>query len=145
MKISTKGRYALRVMLDLAIHQGEGVIALKDIAARQEISVKYLEQVVSILNKAGMISSVRGKEGGYRLTRRPDEYTVGDVLRAAEGSLAPVACLDDPVNLCPRQDFCITLGLWKGLQNVINDYVDGRTLQDLLDEYEQLGGNQYSI
>ena len=145
MKISTKGRYALRVMLDLALHQADGVIALKDIAARQDISVKYLEQVVSTLNKSGLIQSIRGKEGGYRLTRRPDEYVVGDILRAAEGSLAPVACLDCDVNPCERQDFCITLGFWKGLQKAINDYVDSQTLQDLLDNYEVMLGNQYVI
>ena len=145
MKISTKGRYSLRVMLDLAMYQSDGVIALKDIAARQEISVKYLEQVVSLLNKSGMIQSVRGKEGGYRLTRRPEEYRIGDILRAAEGSIAPVACLEGDINTCERQDFCITLGFWKGLQKVINDYIDSKTLQDLIDEYESMQGNQYVI
>ena len=145
MKISTKGRYSLRLMLDLAMYQGDGVVPLKDVAARQQISVKYLEQVVSLLNKSGMIVSVRGKEGGYRLTKRPDEYRIGDIFRASEGSIAPVACLEGDVNPCERQDFCITLSFWKGLQKVINDYVDGKTLQDLLDDYESMQGNQYVI
>ena len=145
MKISTKGRYALRVMLDLAQHEGEGVISLKDIARRQEISVKYLEQVMSLLNKAGLLRSVRGKEGGYSLARPADTYTVGEILRTAEGSLAPIACLDVPVNTCPRQESCMTLPFWKGLQKVIDDYVDGTTLQDLLDQYQELGHDLYMI
>ena len=145
MKISTKGRYAVRMMLDLALHQADGVISLKEIAERQEISVKYLEQVVSILTKHGFIQSTRGKEGGYRLLRRPDEYVVGEILRAAEGSLAPIACLDGEVNDCPRRDTCITLGFWQGLQKVIDQYVDGVTLQDLLDEYNERNGNTYFI
>ena len=102
MKISTKGRYALRLMLDMAIHGNGELVRIKDVAERQEISDKYLEQIVSVLNKAGYVKSIRGPQGGYRLTREPDKYTVGMILRLTEGSLAPVACLDDEVNDCDR-------------------------------------------
>ena len=134
MKISTKGRYALRMMLDIA-QQGEGaVISLKDISGRQDISVKYQEQIVMQLSRAGFLSSVRGPSGGYRLVRKPAEYKVGEILRAIEGSLAPVACLDDEENHCSRCDYCETLAFWQGLDEVINRYVDQFTLQDLLDD-----------
>jgi Rrf2 family protein len=133
MKISTKGRYALRMMLDIA-RQGEGaVVSLKDISGRQDISVKYQEQIVTHLSRAGFLTSVRGPCGGYRLVKKPSEYCVGDILRSIEGSLAPIACLDDDDNQCARCDCCETLWFWKGLDDTISKYVDQFTLQDLLD------------
>lgn len=133
MKISTKGRYALRMLLDLAEHRNEGYIALKDIAARQNISKKYLEQIIPILNHTDVLTANRGYQGGYKLAKSPDSYTVGYILRLTEGSLAPVACLDrDPIE-CDRALECITLPLWKGLNKVINEYLDSVTLQDILD------------
>lgn len=133
MKISTKGRYALRLMLDLAINNTGEPIRIKDIASRQEISDKYLEQIISVLNKAGYVRSLRGPQGGYKLAREPKEYTVGMILRLTEGSLAPVACLEDEVNECSRQDECATLILWEKLYDAIKDVVDGYTLADLVD------------
>lgn len=133
MKISTKGRYALRMMLDTAEHQEHGFVALKDIAQRQNISKKYLEQIALQLTQAGMLRAVRGHQGGYILTKAPSEYTVGDVLRITEGSLAPVACLDQEPNFCERCDFCLTLPVWQGLDRAIANYVDSITLQDILD------------
>lgn len=130
MKISTKGRYALRLMLDLAINGG--VVPLKAISQRQEIGAKYLEQIVSLLSKAGFITSVRGNNGGYRLTRDPCEYTAGEILRAAEGSLSPVSCLDEKINTCSRRESCLTLPFWQGLDSVISNYVDSTTLADLI-------------
>ena len=115
MKISTKGRYALRLMLDIVQHNDGEPVRVKDIAARQEISVKYLEQIVSILVRAGYLKSIRGPQGGYRLMRQPGEYTVGSILRLTEGSLAPVECLDSEINDCPRSETCVTLRLWKEL------------------------------
>ncbi len=132
MKISTKGRYALRVMLDISMHSNGQFIPLKDIAHRQGITVKYLEQIISLLSKSGYLKSLRGNGGGYRLTKSPEEYTVGDILRTTEGNLAPVACLEDEPNQCQRNDICLTLQLWQGLYNVINQYVDNITLADLL-------------
>lgn len=145
MMISTRGRYALRMMLDLAEHQKNGVVPLKDIAARQEISKKYLEQIIPILNRADMLITVRGYQGGYRLTRDPKDYRLGDILRATEGSLAPVSCLEGPQNPCSRQADCATLPIWAGLDKVINDYLDSITLQDILDEQMRLRGNDYVI
>ena len=115
MKISTKGRYALRLMLDIALNDAKTPVRIKDIAERQQISDKYLEQIVSSLNKAGFVKSLRGPQGGYRLTKKPEEYTVGMILRLIEGSLAPVACLDDDINNCTRADRCPTLILWEKL------------------------------
>ncbi len=132
MKVSTKGRYALRTMLDLAMHDRGALIPLKDISARQGITVKYLEQVMTLLSRAGYVRSVRGAGGGYRLSREPSEYTAGDILRVAEGSLAPVACLEDSVNQCPRASECPTLEFWEGLSDVVNQYVDSITLEDLV-------------
>lgn len=132
MKISTKGRYALRMMLDIAA-QGEGaVVPLKDISARQGISVKYQEQIVLLLSKSGFLKSVRGPKGGYRLTRSPEEYSVGSILRVTEGTLAPVACLDDTENQCNRCNQCETLEFWEGLDQIINNYVNQFTLADLM-------------
>lgn len=139
MKISTKGRYALRMLCDLAQHRNNGYISLKDIAERQDVSKKYLEQIVPMLNKADILKTNRGYQGGYMLAKSPDKYTVGDILRITEGSLTPVACLDDDPNMCERSGNCITLPLWKGLNKVINDYLDSITLQDLLDKSQ----NQY--
>lgn len=145
MKISTKGRYALRVMLDLAVNSTGEYIPLKEVAMRQEITLKYLEQVINLLKKAGFVQSYRGNAGGYRLAKNPENYTLGDILRTAEGSLAPVACLDDEQNQCQRSGSCPTLSFWKGLDKVIADYVDGITLQDLVDEQKALIGSDFSI
>ncbi len=132
MKISTKGRYALRMMLDLAENQGDGYVALKDIAERQGISKKYLEQIVPLLNKSGMLKTNRGYQGGYRLSKAPSGYTVGEILRVTEGSLSPVSCIEYPENECPNADKCPTLGIWKGLYDVVNKYLDGITLEDVI-------------
>ena len=134
MKISTKGRYATRVMLDLALHDTGECIKAKDIAARQGISGKYLEQIISILNKAGYVKSVRGAQGGYRLAKAPKEYTVGMILRLTEGSLAPVACLEDGADACERWDTCETLDVWRDLYGAINQVVDGVTIADLAEK-----------
>ena len=143
MLVSTKGRYALRVMADLAEHPSEGYIPLKEIAQRQEISEKYLEAIIKILVKARLVSGVRGKGGGYKLTRAPEQYTVGSILRLTEDSLAPVACLDADAYPCPRAVNCLTLPLWQGLDRVINEYLNGITLADLL-QWETRG-NDYVI
>lgn len=135
MKISTKGRYAVRVMLDLALHSGcNECCAVKEIAARQGISEKYLEQIVAVLNKAGYVKSIRGAQGGYRLTKAPEEYTVGMILRAAEGSLAPVTCLENGAETCERCDTCETLEVWKDLYAAINQVVDNVTIGDLVEK-----------
>lgn len=131
MKISTKGRYALRLMIDIATRPSGLAVPLKDVATRQNISIKYLEQIVSRLCRAGLLESVRGPQGGYLLTRSPEEYTAGDILRATEGSLAPVNCLQE-LNGCPRRDECSALPFWIGLRDTINQYVDGVTLNDLI-------------
>ena len=145
MRISTKGRYALRMMIDLAEHRQDGYISLKDIAERQNISKKYLEQIIPIVNRTDFLQTTRGPQGGYRLTRDPSKYTVGDILRLTEGSLAPVACADrDPAD-CPRSDDCVTLPIWKGLSRVINEYVDGITLQDILDQKHRHDKYDYVI
>ena len=145
MKISTKGRYALRMLLDLAEHQQDGFIALKDIAARQHISKKYLEQIVPILNKSNVLQANRGFQGGYRLVNSPREYSVGSILRLTEGSITPVACLDFEPAGCERRNDCITLPLWQGLSKVIADYLDNITLQDILDNYKERSIDNYSI
>lgn len=145
MKISTKGRYALRFMLDLAIYGGNEYVALREVSSRQEISLKYLEQIVSLFNKNGYLKSVRGPQGGYRLAKDPKEYTVGDILRTTEGALAPVTCLEGPVNDCPRQGSCGTLSFWTGLYNAINDYVDSVTLADLCENQKTAGNNDFCI
>lgn len=132
MKISTRGRYALRMMLDLAINNNGEPIRLKDVSKRQGISDKYLEQIISILNKAGFVRSIRGPQGGYMLNREPKEYTVGMILRLTEGSLAPVACLDYEPNDCERRNECVTLILWEKLNDAIKSVVDNITLQDLV-------------
>ncbi len=145
MKISTKGRYALRLMIDVAQHDENGNVSIKDISARQEISIKYLEQIVSTLCKIGYLKSTRGAQGGYRLTKNPAEYTIGDILRVTEGPLSPIACLDDEPNQCPRCEECVTLDFWKGLYKVINEYVDSVTLADLLESIQDKGAYEFYI
>ena len=130
--ISTKGRYALRVMIDLAQHEGEGNIPLKDIAERQDISKKYLEIIVKDLVKGGMLNGVSGKGGGYSLSRKAEEYTVGEIIELMEGTLAPVACLVDGVESCPRSDNCLTLPMWKEYYEMIHQFFYGKKLSDLL-------------
>lgn len=140
MKISTKGRYALRLMIDIAAHDGEGFVSLKDVAERQQISVKYLEQIVGTLSKAGLLRSGRGPQGGYQLTREPETYSMGSILRLTEGNLSPVACLDDPENRCQRCGECATLDFWTGLYAAVNSYVDRFTLADLVREQQHKRG-----
>lgn len=130
MKISTKGRYALRVMIDLAVNDRGDYVSLKDISNRQEVSLKYLEQIMAMLNKAGYVKSIRGNNGGYRLAKLPEEYKVGDILRKTEGDLAPIACVNGEE--CGKRENCKTFKFWQGLDNVINEYVDSKTLADLI-------------
>lgn len=139
MKISTRGRYAIRVMLDLAEHNNGEFIPLMDIAKRQEISEKYLESIVSALSKNKLVAALRGKGGGYRLAKAPEEYTIGSILKVAEGSLAPIACLEDETNLCERAGECKTLKMWQDLYKLIDDYFENITLQDLLEQNADAG------
>lgn len=132
MMISTRGRYALRVLIDLAEHGGDGYIPMKEIADRQGISLKYLEQIVPALSKNGFIQGVHGKGGGYRLSKEPKEYRVGDILRLTEGDLAPVACLSCNAEKCDRADICPTLPMWTEFYKMVNNYFDGITLADLM-------------
>lgn len=132
MRISTKGRYALRLMLDLAMSEEGQVVRIRDIAARQEISDKYLEQIISVLNKAGYVRSTRGPQGGYTLKKKPEDYTVGMILRLTEGSLAPVACVEEDAAVCTREQTCATVEVWKRLNHAISDVVDHMTLADLV-------------
>ena len=145
MKISTKGRYALRMLLDLAEHQGDGYVALKDIAARQNISKKYLEQIIPIFNSSDILKASRGFQGVYRLSRTPDKYPVAEILRLTEGGLAPVACLEHEPIECERSGSCVTLPVWQGLYKVINEYLEGITLQDILDTQREKNANDYII
>lgn len=131
MKISTKGRYALRVMIDLALNSNGKYVTAKEISERQEISNKYLEQIIAMLNKAGYLETARGNSGGYKLARKPNEYIVGDILKATEGDLSPIDCLTED-GKCKRQEKCTTYSFWKGLDNVINEYVNNKTLEDLI-------------
>ncbi len=143
--ISTKGRYALRLMIDVALYEANGYVSLKDSSNRENISIKYLEQVASLLTKSNLLLSYRGNNGGYKLARKPREYKVGEILRAAEGSLAPVACLQCENNYCDRKDTCTTLEFWQGFNEVINNYVDNTTLEDLVDKAKKKLENNYSI
>ena len=145
MKISTKGRYALRLMLDLALNNTGEYITIKSIAARQEISEKYLEQIISLLNRAGYVRSVRGAQGGYRLAKEPVEYTVGMILRLTEGSLAPVDCLEDDNGECNRNNGCVTKDVWMELYAAIKSVVDHITLQDLVDKQLNMVPYDFSI
>lgn len=144
MQISTKGRYALRLMIDLAVHNTGELVKIKEIAARQNISEKYLEQIISVLKKAGYVRSLRGSQGGYMLSKAPKEYTVGMILRLTEGSMAPVSCLEDEINQCARAQECVTLRLWRMLNQAIEDVIDHVTLQDML-EWQLEMGNNYVI
>jgi Rrf2 family protein len=144
MKISTKGRYALRLMLDLALNNTGEYITIKSIAARQEISEKYLEQIISLLNRAGYVRSVRGAQGGYRLAKEPAEYTVGMILRLTEGSLAPIDCLEEEGD-CNRQGHCVTREVWQELYDAICSVVDRITLQDLVDRQLNMIPYDFSI
>lgn len=134
MMISTKGRYALRVMIDLAQNGIESFVSLKDVAERQNISMKYLEMIVSMLNKGNMVHSQRGKAGGYKLAKEPSEYTVGEILKLTEGTLAPVMCLEEGAEVCERSEECMTLPLWKKLNNIIDKYLDSVTLDDVINK-----------
>ena len=145
MKISTKGRYALRLVIDLAEHTGEGFISLKDVADRQSISKKYLEQIVPMLNKSGILHTNRGNRGGYILSADPSELSVGDVLRATEGSLAPVSCLDYEPNTCDRADECATLYVWEGLFKAVTEYLDGISIKDIIEHTSDKIGDDYII
>jgi len=131
MKISTRGRYALRLMIDLATASPEEYVTIKSIAAHQEISEKYLEQIITVLSRAGYVKSARGAQGGYRLAKPAEEYTVGMILRAIEGSLVPVACMEDEPNQCPRSVTCVTLDIWKQINDAVSSVVDHITLADL--------------
>lgn len=139
MKISTKGRYALRLMLDVALNSKGEAVSLRDVAKRQEISDKYLEQIVTPLARAGLLRSVRGAGGGYLLTRAPEGYTVGDILRPLEGSLAPVSCVDGSA-CCGRAETCVTLDIWREIQTAVNGVVDHTTLADLVADYHKKNG-----
>ena len=141
MKISTKGRYALRLMLDLAMHHDGSFIPLKAVSQRQNISDKYLEQIVHLLSKGGLVQSARGAQGGYRLTREPELYSVGEILRLVEGSLVPVACLECGAH-CEHTDQCMTIDLYKKMQNAIDVIVDNTTLVDLIAEHEAKMANK---
>ncbi len=143
MLISTRGRYALRVMIDLAEQQTGSYIPLKEVAERQEISEKYLESIIKTLVRSGDLEGLRGKGGGYRLTRPPEEYTVGDILRKMEGSLSPVACLGPERNPCPRAPGCRTLPMWERLDTLVNEFFDGITVADLMQKDGD--GNEYVI
>ncbi|MEM1485753.1 Rrf2 family transcriptional regulator [Oscillospiraceae bacterium PP1C4] len=145
MKISTKGRYALRLMLELAINHTGECITIKSIAARQEISEKYLEQIITNLVRAGYVKSVRGAQGGYILAHEPSQYTVGMILRLMEGSLAPVVCLEGEDNRCLRADKCVTLEVWKRIDTAIEGVVDHMTLADLVEMHNQKIAPDYCI
>lgn len=133
MKISTRGRYSFRMMIDLAQHYNEGFIALKDISSRQNISKKYLEQIIPFLNRSNLLNSNKGHMGGYQLAKHPSEITVREILESAEGNLSPVSCMDNSPNLCENSDNCLTLPIYEGLYRAIIDYLDGITLQDVID------------
>ena len=143
--ISTKGRYALRLMIDIATYSNGGTVSLKDISNRQNISIKYLEQVVSLLTRSGLLISVRGNNGGYRLSKDAKNYTAGEILKSAEGTLAPVACLQCETINCDRALNCSTIDFWKGFNQVINNYVDNITLEDLVNKELEKIGNDYNI
>ena len=140
MKISTKGRYALRLMIDLAENSSGNPVSLIDVAKRQGISDKYLEQIISVLNKAGYVRSVRGAQGGYLLKSDPETYTVGMILRQTEGSLAPVSCIEDDEIICDRQEQCVTSIVYKKINDAISNVVDNITLQDLVDWQSEKNG-----
>lgn len=139
MKISTKGRYAIRLMLDLATHESDGYISIKSISVRQGISEKYLEQIIKMLSKAGLVVSTRGAQGGYKLIKEPKDYTVGEILRVTEGSLAPVSCLEGDENHCENCENCVTIEIWQNVMDAINEAVDGITLGYLVERQKDKG------
>ncbi len=139
MKISTKGRYALRLMMDLAVNGNGEYISIKSVSQRQNISEKYLEQIIKLLSKEKLVESTRGAQGGYRLTRKPEDYTVGEILRVTEGSLAPVACLETDENTCENCMDCVTLEIWQCILDAVNKVVDSITLQYLVDKQKEKG------
>ena len=145
MKISTKGRYSLHMLLDLAEHKNDGFISLKDISQRQGISKKYLEQIVTLLSRPDILRTNRGNKGGYMLAKDPDKYTVGQILRITEGGLFPVSCLADNPNKCEKKAYCKTLPVWQGLEDAINKYLDGITLQNIINNYKDAGVDEYYI
>lgn len=132
MRVSTKGRYALRIMVDLAEHNSGDYIRLKDISRRQKITLKYMEQIMPMLTRAGYVKSCRGNNGGYMLARHPESYTAGDILRVTEGSFAPVPCIGGNASQCSRQEECTAIAFWEGLNRVISEYVDSVKLSDLI-------------
>lgn len=132
MKISSKGRYALRMMIDIAQNANGRLVTIKEVSERQGISIKYLEQIVTYLTRAKLLRSVRGPQGGYMLTKEPKDYTAGEIICAIEGDLAPVACLADETNQCERRDICTTLNFWQELYTMVNGYVNSVTLEDLI-------------
>ena len=144
MTISTKGRYALRIMMDLSGHMGE-TVKLKDVAARQELSEKYMEQIIAVLNKAGYVRSTRGAQGGYQLVKEPESYSVGMILRLTEGSLAPVECLAENALPCDRSGKCATVEIYRRIYDAVNQVIDNTTLQDLLDIEARKAANDYVI
>ena len=145
MKISTKGRYALQMLLDLAENRDKGFIALKEIAERQNISKQYLEQIITIINNSKILRANRGKQGGYMLAKEPSKITVGHILRITEGSLSSTTCLENDVNNCEISDSCKTLYIWKELNKVIAGYLDSVTLQDILNKYQEQQIDNYTI
>lgn len=146
MRISTKGRYALRMLVDLAEHQNDGYVALKDIAKRQNISKKYLEQIVPVFNKSNILRTNRGFQGGYRLAVEPSKCTVGEVIRLTEGTVSPLACIDDDGEVnCERCNECPTLFVWQGLKDVVSNYLDSITIQDILDKMRENYVDDYVI
>lgn len=138
MKITTKGRYALRLMIDLAMDDTDQYITIKSISERQSVSGKYLEQIISVLSRSGLVKSIRGSQGGYKLSKHAGEYTVGTILRTIEGSLAPVSCMDDDPNECPRNRKCAALEVWEQLDEAIKNVIDNLTLQDLVERQKTL-------
>lgn len=142
MKISTRGRYALRLMLDLALCPAETPVCLRDIARRQEISEKYLEQIISILNKAGFVQSIRGAQGGYLLKKKPSEYTVGEILRLTEGDLSLVDCVGEETGGCGRKPECVTARIWERISEAVNQVVDGITLADMVKWHMEMASGQ---
>lgn len=130
--ISTRGRYAIRVMIDIAQNQLDGYVPMKDVASRQGLSLKYLEQILPALTKNKIVEGIQGKGGGYRLLRKPEEYTIGEILRVTELDLAPVSCLAEGAEKCERRDKCQTIEFWEGLNKVVNEYLDSKTLSDLI-------------
>lgn len=143
MKLSTKGRYGLKAMFELALHYGEGPVALRNIAESQDISEHYLEQLIAVLRKNGLATSVRGAQGGYLLNDEPKNITVGDVIRALEGDIAPSECvLDENLGKCVKEDFCVTKNVWVKIKNSINDVIDSITLQDMVDDFIRTNGKK---